>query len=257
MRRASATVIARRILLSAATLAMTASCQLATAGTIDLNDTYNGGNPFMGADVMFTDTVETNGNAGDPAFNYYRDPTVLGNTLVVNPTNFRVEVIPGPGLGAIDSQLETVIMTKNGAAIQAIKFDEAGDYEILGNAFVKAELDYFYEVLEVNGSPVGSPITGNGKMVFDDTSPANDSGNWELGFYVPLDGAAKGATKVRFEFDNRVIAQADNDASLAFIAKKQISGVQVEPIVPEPATVGMFLLGLIGLVQATRKGLTR
>ena len=59
---------------------------------------------------MWIDVVETNGAPEDPAFNFYRDPFVFDDTLVVNPTNFRVDVVPGPGIEQIDSQLEMIIM---------------------------------------------------------------------------------------------------------------------------------------------------
>lgn len=238
-----------RALLSLA--AVVAVSSVGSAGTINLNDVYNGGNPFMGNNVMFTDTVETNGNPGDPATNFYQDPIVLGDTLTVNPVNFRAEVTPGPGLVAVDSQLETVIMSKNGTPITMINFKELGDFDKLGNGFAKAELNYFFEILEVNGAPVGSPITGNGTQLFD-TSAGPNSGIWDLGFDLDLGAVAPGATKVRFEFDNRLIAQAPDALSLAFIAKKQIPGIRIT--VPEPSSVFGMLVGLgLMLVRRGRK----
>ncbi|MCA9185468.1 MAG: PEP-CTERM sorting domain-containing protein [Pirellulaceae bacterium] len=222
----------------------------AWAGTIDLNATYNGGNAFNGNTVMFTNVVETNGAPADPAQNFYQSPAVLGDALTVNPVDFRVEILPGPGVNAVDSQLEMVIMAKPGYTIKNISMDEGGDFEVRGNANVKAEVNWFFEVLELNGAAPPVPMTGNGTSSTAHGTPPNQSGIWNLGTSV---GIPAGATKVRFEFDNRLTGQAVNDLSLAFIAKKQIGGIKVETMVPEPASVAMILFGLIPVISRLRR----
>ncbi len=218
-----------RIFLASAIFAV--MCQLTLAGTINLNDTFNSGDPFMSTNYMWMDVVETNGDAGDPAFNYYRDPLTFGDTFSVNPTNFRVEISPGPGLDQIDSQLEMIIMGKdtgNGVAvIPEIIVNEEGDFNVFGNggSFVKAEMNWFWQVLE---GP-GAGMTASGTEVFQ--GDPNDSGTWALNMMSALPA---GTTKVRFEFDNRLTGFAEDDLSLAFIAKKTIPGIKIN--VPEPAS---------------------
>ena len=102
------------------------------AGQIDLNDAYNAGDPFISDNYMWIDVTETNGNPADLAFNFYQEPQTIGDTLIVNPTNFRVEINPGAGLLQIDSQLEMIIMGKNGGVIDEINFSELGDYQSFG-----------------------------------------------------------------------------------------------------------------------------
>lgn len=220
------------------------------AGTINLNDVYNNGAPFLGTNYMWTDVVETNGPPDEPAFNFYRDPMTIGDTFIVNPTNFRVDVTPGPGISQIDSQLEMVIMGNNGTTIPFISFRESGDYEINarnpGEALVRATVAYFFQILE--GPAAGQ--TGSGIETFEDSASPNVSGLWEISFSIPMPA---GTTKVRFEYDNRLTAEASVNLSTAYIAKKLIDGVII--VVPEPlkvTAVGWLICTFLGFVMIRR-----
>ena len=70
----------------------------------------------------------------------------------------------------------------------------------------------------------------------------DSAGDWGLAFTADI---PDGATKVRFEFDNRLTARAVDADSLAFIAKKQIPGIRIT--VPEPSAAALLCLGLLGL----------
>lgn len=218
------------------------------AGLVNLNDVYNSGNPFMSDDYDWSDVVETNGPSDEPAFNYYQSPLMIGNTFVLNPTNFRVDVTPGPGLESIDSQLEMVIMGRNGATIPFLSFVEEGDFEVNGTnaeeATVTATVNYFYQVLE--GTNVGA--TDSGTVSFSSSASPNDSGKWQLDFSFAF---PEGSTKVRFEFDNQLVARATTDLSTAYIAKKALPGIRIT--VPEPSAIGLGLLGLLSLGFAVRQ----
>jgi hypothetical protein len=220
----------------------------AEAGTISLNDVYNGGDPFVGDNYMWIDVTETNGGPEDPAFNFYQDPLVIDDSLTVNPTNFRVGVAPGPGLEQLDSQLEMVIMANEGATIPFISFAESGDFEIngivIGDAIVSAEVDYFFQILE--GDSAG--MAGTGSASFQAEAAPSDSGLWTIAVNVEMPA---NTTKVRFEFDNRLTAQAFTDISSAFIAKKLVKGVTIT--IPEPTSAFLWLIGLSLLAMRTRR----
>jgi hypothetical protein len=208
------------------------------AGTISLNDIYNGGNPFVSDNYTWVDVLESNGAPSDAAFNYYRDPTMIGNSLVVNPTNFRVDVTPGPGLLEIGSRLEMVITGTSGATIPFLSFTESGDFEInalnADDAIVTATVDYFFEVLD--GPNAGA--TGMGMEMFEMIAAPSNAGSWSLDFDIDV---PDGATQVYFEFENRVMADAHVDLSSAFIAKKVVEGIKIT--VPEPSAAFLLLLG--------------
>ena len=221
----------------------------AHAGTVDLNDVYNAGNPFSSDNFMWTDITETNGAPLNPAINYYQDPVFFGDTMVVNPVNFRVDVTPGPGIATIDSQLEMVIMSTNGATIDQILFKESGDYQVIAinpnESSVMAEVTYFWQVLE--GTNPGA--SGSGSVMFDSSAAPNNSGIWDLEFTADI---PTGATKVRFEFDNRLTATANTELSAAFIAKKLIDGITVQPVVPEPSSALLWVVGVLMLLNRRR-----
>lgn len=230
-------------------LTLTVSSGGVQGGTINLNDVWNGGNPFVGTDVMFTNVIETNGPANQPAVNYYQSPVAIGNRLVVNPVDFRLSISPGPGIQFLDSQLEMVIMADPGQFITSIAMLERGDYLVAGlnpnDALVGAELNFFWEVLA--GASAG--VSGSGTATFSAMAGPLTQGEWSLNANVNL-AAFPGATKVRFEFDNRLNAQATATGA-AFIAKKQIPLIEVTTV-PEP--VGAAVLGLtLGLLSLRRR----
>jgi hypothetical protein len=222
----------------------------ATAGLINLNDVYNGGAPFMSNDYTFSSVIEANGPANAAATNYYQGLTTVGNSLLVNPTNFRAEVNPGAGANLLDSQLEMVISAKApGGTIPKISMKEVGDYEVIGfnpgDATVRATINWYYEVL--SGAAAGA--FDSGSTTFTTSATPNDSNEWQLAIDLPM---PDGAESVRFEFDNRLSAIAQN-GSIAFIAKKQIPG-GITITVPEPSSAALcgVLVTLFGLAARRR-----
>jgi hypothetical protein len=112
------------------------------------------------------------------------------------------------------------------------------------DAFVSADLSYFYQVLE--GTNAGA--TGSGSVEFDAEAAPNDSGLWSLGFEIDVPA---GTTKLRFAFDNRLTAQATTNLSSAFIAKKLIDGIKIT--IPEPSAAMLLLLGFFALAVGNRR----
>jgi hypothetical protein len=216
------------------------------AGSINLNDIYNSSNPFMGDNYLWTDVVESNGVPSDPASNYYRDPTAVENSFFLSPTDFRVDVTPGPGSQELDSRLEMVITGIGGAPIPLLSFSESGQFEVMdfngSGSSVQATVDYTFDVL--NGPNAGAG--GSGSVTFE--AMADDFGLWELTFDIDI---PDGATQIRFAFENRVTANAASDLSAAFIAKKRVEGIEIM-VVPEPSGALLLLMGLLTVAMRRR-----
>jgi len=206
---------------------------------------------FSGATIDFIDVTED--NLG-PVLLYDVQGTV-GDILLIDPKSFGAQKNPGPGTGFIDSELQMMLVAQPGGSIEQIMFSEEGDYTIVGDGNVEANIAYFWQILEVDNIPV-TPISGSGTTDFM-SSTAGTGSLWSLDFSLDLAAKLVGAgmtgtiTKANFKFDNTLTATAADDLSVAFIKKKQIGGVRIT--VPEPAGLFSALIGLVGLLGFRRR----
>lgn len=217
-------------------------------------DVFNYGT-ISGDDVTFTDISEDT-SGGDPLFG---PPQVIGNTLDFDPVNFVATAGAGQPASIVDSQLSFVVTTTTDPNfIDRVRFLERGDYNLAGvgdaTAVAAVQAHVFWDILEVGGVALTTPVSGEAALVF---SPSNGTyslgtdlsadiwiGELELDLDVP-------ATKVFFTLDNTLIATAaDGGTSLI---KKKDGDIQIEIIIPEPASGGMIFLGMLGMLAAYRR----
>jgi hypothetical protein len=213
---------------------------------------------FNGSTVMYLDVTES--NPGPTAL--FGAPSIFGDLLDFNPVGFNAS---SSGAAVIvDAQLNTTIMSTNNQPITQVIFNEAGDYTLagLGPALANATVGMavMVDVIEVNGVPQ-FVSGGSYTMTF---APAGSTGNGsyslpgDLGTTVPWTGSLSvdvnaivpGATKVQIVLDNTLTATAANGGS-AFIAKKDFRGLTIT--VPEPATVSILSIALLGLAGLRRR----
>jgi hypothetical protein len=211
-------------------------------GSISLSDLYNGGAPFLGDNVMITDLIETNGAPADPAINFMRDPIMFGDRLDLTPVGLRAEVIPGPGTASYQTSVSMTIMANPGLVITGLCFDEEGDYSVFGNSSVDATLNVSWEEITA-----GVPASGMDTASFVATT---GGGLWDLGLNVPVTGAPN---KITVTFENILTADADDELSMAFIAKKVFSGLEVKTMIPEPTGISMAMIGLLACTALRRQ----
>lgn len=230
-------------------LLATAICMLAASSSNASTMNYG---TFTGATVDFIDVTEDNLL---PSSLLYDVQGTVGDILLIDPNSFGVQQNPGPGTNLVDSELQMMVAAHDGGSVDMISFHEEGDYTILGNGNVQASIAYFWDILEVDHSPI-SPVSGSGSTSFQSTT--NTSGGlWDIGFNVDLNASLADAgmsgtvTKVKFTFDNTLTASADDASSVAFIKKKQFGGVQIS--VPEPAGIFTGLIGMVGLLGLRRR----
>lgn len=227
---------------------------------------------FMGDTVMYLNVTEAN---GEPNL-LYSAPSVVGDTLKIDPDNFFSEAGGGVGADIVESELNMVIMGKDGFFIENLKIGEAGDYTLIGppDALAEAQVgaSLFFEVLEVDGVAVAGP-TGSVSMQVTTGSGPNggmyslpgDSGTnvvWEGSTFLDIAAAmaaspfaGQKATKVRIEYDNSLATFADPTAA-AFIKKKVVSGLTIQTNIPEPGSIALALLAGLPLaaVALRRRG---
>ena len=220
---------------------------------------------FVGNTVMYLQVTELN---GEPNL-LFSAPSVVGDTLKVDPVNFFSEAGGGVGADIVDSELNMVVMGKPGFFIQNLQISEAGDHTLigapgaLGQAQVGASL--FFEVLEIDGVAVAGGPNGSVNMQVSTGSGPNggiyslpgDGGTniiWEGSAFLDIAAAmaaspfaGQNATKVRIEYENTLSTFADPTAA-AFIKKKVISGLTIQTNIPEPGSVALALVACLPLV---------
>lgn len=218
---------------------------------------------IMSQNYTFVDLTEDNLETTG----FYGNFSTAGDTLIIDPMGFGVQVNPGPGASLLDSELEMMIVPKNDrTSVDVIAFSESGDYtnNILAgsNATVTANAPYFWQIVEVDGTSLSNIITGNGVASF--TSSANGTAIWSnaamLDLSMELDAAEadRGVTigdritKVNFRFDNTLTAQAAENSS-AFIKKKEAGGIQIGVYtIPEPSGIALLILSALGVFKLRR-----
>jgi hypothetical protein len=206
---------------------------------------------FNADTVDFVDVTEDNLETGL----HFTVTGTVGDVLLIDPVQFGARVDPGPGAGLIDSELEMMIVAKPGGSVDMISLDEEGDYTIVGEGEVEANVAYFWQILEVDHTPI-TPISGMGTDGFT-TSDVGTGDLWQINIDVDLSASLADAgmsgtvTKAKFSFDNTLVATASNAESIAFIKKKQIGGVRV--MVPEPTSIFSAVLGLLGMLGLRRR----
>lgn len=216
----------------------------------------------MGSSYTYVDVTEDN---LEEDLYYDGGISSAGDTLLIDPDGFGVQVNPGAGVDLLDSELEMMIIPKNDtASVDKIFFDEEGDFTIVGGGMVEAAVSYFWQIVEINGTSV-DPIGGNGSANFSSTD-AGAGQLWSIDFALDLSGEKPNPddriTKVNFRFDNTLTSQA-GDGEIAFIKKKQTGGVRVcttgvngehtDCMIPEPGSMSLLLISLLGAIAIRRR----
>lgn len=235
-----------------ALLVLFQATQLAFAAPIsygDFSDIPPGG-------VMYLDVTEDSGTDDPPLYN---EPSITANLLDFETSGFVSTTTGGP-LDITDGQLNFTVMGAPGLGISSLAITEGGDYSFEGTGgagtTVRASLIVEVDILEVNGLPVGGPLSVNGISTFstDLATAGVGPGFWNNVAFLdfgPLLGPGNLVTKAEVVVDNQLITNSEAD-TLAFIAKKDFAvtpGEDPQPFVPEPTSVALLVLGM-GMLTA-------
>ncbi|MEM6313944.1 MAG: PEP-CTERM sorting domain-containing protein [Planctomycetota bacterium] len=138
-------------------------------------------------------------------------------------------------------RLEVRITAKPGLTLDKITIEEQGDYSILGPGSVQVTGALFLTGPGL-GSGVGDLLTTNPGM------PITTVGSGLYDGMVMID-LPDGITEVVLVYNNTL--QADSEGGAALIQKKT-AGLEINVVIPEPATMGLLALGAPMLMRRRR-----
>ena len=220
---------------------------------------------------MFLQVTESSGTDAVPL---YGPPTPFFVGLDFDPQSF-VATSAGGGADVTDGQLNTTVMglvnPNGGVSIDTISLFERGDYSLIGfgtaatqtlaGAIIQAT------IRAIDGIPVApiNLLASNASVGFNLVANPGLVQPWSLGTTVNVKAQLNalaipytiGVTKLDIVINNQLIAISE-PASVAFIAKKdfviRITGEPVgDPFVPEPATLALTTIALVGIAFARRQ----
>jgi PEP-CTERM motif len=219
---------------------------------------------IVGTNVTYPAVTES--SASDPV-PLYGAPAISGNNLVFNNLSFSASSINGAATDFTDGQLNFTLQANPGFFLQSITWSEGGDWNItpFPNAASVNQTKVFPQslqitVLDVNGVPLGSPLSDNTSVTMTYTpfggtfitGIAPNTGSWNgsaLANLLALFPTTNGKiTKVAISFDNQ-LAASSQVGGIASISKKSV--LIVPGFTPEPSTLAVF--GLLGAFAMRRR----
>lgn len=211
---------------------------------------------FHGVSVVYQQVTEDSTTDPTPL---YGAPSISGDSLNFSPVSFGASATGAGGIDLTDGTLATSLVSIAGYYIEKIQFSERGDYTLFGNGTTNTNAtvtnSMFIRITHATGGDI-TPVTATVNMTFNPSDGTYDLVNdpgigiiWQGDTLVDIDAmlAAAGygdrkATKVDITIDN-TLAVLSEAGTTAYIKKKQAEGVTITAIVPEPATIGLLLLG--------------
>ena len=242
-----------RIQLVASTLLVTLSFVVAqTHATIIHSD-------VSGTTIDFINISE--GSPTGDSLPLYGQPVASGDNLVFPTTaGFAAASIDGTGSDQTDGKLSFTMVAKPGFTISAFNYNEGGVTTLngpfmSGDAFTQVVAFASVKVLEINNSPVSLPTLqsfmavspSGGQYLLSDIGGTSYSTGWSGSLNLPLPA---GTTRALVTLDNNLFATTQGDGTRAFIDKKSFD-IDIDTVVPEPATVALGVMAMLGFSLGT------
>jgi hypothetical protein len=180
-------------------------------------------------------------------------PTLVGDSLVFLPPNFRAESLNGAGVDiATANFIFDNVYSKNGVTdITNLTVYESGDYDIINGSEVGVDILLTVVNLEPNPGFPPIPETGTSLTSFTATGDSGGQQEWELlNSYNLADDFSLSTKSLQLSLQNTLTATALDSGDSAWIQKK----LTFTAAVPVPAAVWLFGsgLGLLGWMRRRR-----
>lgn len=245
------------------------------AGTINYAgpDIGPGGESGWESDsVWFLGVAESNVDTAER----FGAPTGVGSNAIDFTPNDFIAQIENPGTtqsDIVDSTLSFTVAAKPGNSVDDLSFAERGFTSLIalsgGEAFTSVTAHFTIDVVEVDGVPVGgvqynieqdmtfTPSEGTYEIGVDGTP--SYSTIWHGDMMVDIkqhlidEGIdfSVGATKLNVLLENTLVAASSSGGS-ALINKQDFDGVTITVNVPEPTSLVLAGIALVGLASVRR-----
>lgn len=183
------------------------------------------------------------------ATNLFGTPTLVGDSLVFLPPNFRAESLNGAGTDVVSANfIFDEIFTKSGNDIANFTVYESGDYDLINGDEVGVDILLTVVNLADPGFPP-IPETGTNLTSFTATGDSGGQQEWDLyNSYNLGDDFELATNSLQLSLQNTLTAIADDPNDSAWIQKKLSFTATVVPV---PAAVWLFgsALGLLGWMR--------
>lgn len=192
---------------------------------------------------------------GGSDFGIFGDPVVISNGFLLFPENFAAQSSNGVADTMYDRLFVTIDLPESSTDyLEGIRVSELGTYSILGTGSVMASGLLTIAVLENDGSvgapPVGTilfePLTTD--PVFPVSTTTSATGPWEGEEIIDVPSGVK---SLQFVLKNTLQATSGPNGT-AFIQKENVA-IEIELVVPEPATASVIFGGAGFLLMRRRK----
>lgn len=203
---------------------------------------------------------DDNAAGGNPGVALYGLPVLLGNsdTLKFSPSSFDADSDPGsaiPTPGESATFVFSRIFTRFGGEVGTISIAEDGDYQIIGDASVSANLIVRINDLVDDGPGYGLPFPEqliDSQLFSTSVATGGPFANWSLASTLsPAAVFSDLATSVDLSIENHLMATAGVSGGYAYIAKKLLLTVSAV-VVPLPAAFWLSASAL-GLLAGLRR----
>jgi len=197
------------------------------------------------------DYFYTNGNTDEQRFVAAgTDPLLAPTSIIFTPVNFKAQSANGTAAITSDT-VRFELHIKPGKQLQGFLVDELGDYQIAGagpNTFVKAT--GYLQLVNLDNPAVltdtldTTPATLSTTGVFANVpNPPSDPSGILWSGTDSIVNIPAGWRNIQVTINNVLQANSNTGTSTQIEKKFASGGVQIDLIVPEPATIGLLGLG--------------